>query len=117
MRVCGFSSTSYASSDSTAASGITVDVTRPTATGELTTTITGGTRSDATMTSTGSGPSNTGGSNSNNDNNNSNNNNNDDNNDSNDNNDNDDSLAAAGAVPGMALTIAAAAIGASMLLL
>lgn len=42
MRTCGFSSTSYASSASTAAQSITVVATRPTAASQLTTTISTG---------------------------------------------------------------------------
>ncbi|KAF4446174.1 Protein CAP22 [Fusarium austroafricanum] len=47
MRTCGFSSTTYvASAASSAVSGVTVDATRPTDASQLTTTITGGARTN-----------------------------------------------------------------------
>ncbi|KAL1872008.1 hypothetical protein VTK73DRAFT_1752 [Phialemonium thermophilum] len=53
MRTCGFSSTSYAPSASTLAEGVTVQATRPTASSQLTTTVTPG----SVVTTTASGGS------------------------------------------------------------
>lgn len=52
MLRCGFSSTSYAASQSTAANGVTVAATRPTDSSQLTTTIVGGVGSSPTATAT-----------------------------------------------------------------
>ncbi|KAH8173515.1 hypothetical protein LIA77_07770 [Sarocladium implicatum] len=86
VRDCGFSSASYSSQLSTAAQTINVVATAPTATGQLTTTISGGSNNSPLPTD------NSGNSNNNNNNNNDDSNNSNDNNDnnSNDNNDNND---------------------------
>lgn len=106
VRDCGFSSASYSSQLSTAARTINVVATAPTATDQLTTTITqagGNSNTRPTDDSSGNSNNNNDDNNDNNDDSNNNNSNDDNNNDSsnnsNDNNDDDDGLGVPGAVP------------------